>query len=162
MVEVIVAMVLLSALLGGVLSAVEMSARTQRGTQVRLMAVSLASDLMEEVCGTAYWDPDLGGGFGVGADEDPSDRSTFDDVDDYYAWVESPPTFRDGTPIPGAEGWTRRVIVRWVDPADPSLVVWSETGVKLVVVRAERDGVVYSELSRLRTRALDAAQETGG
>ena len=151
-VEVLVALVLLSMMLGGVLSAVELSARTQHGTADRVLARSLAADLLDEVCSMPYED-DVYGEFGIGVDEDPGDRSTFDDVDDYHGWLRNPPEFRDGSPIPGTDGWQRRVFVRLVDPANPNAILGVESGGKLVIVRVSRGGVVYSEMARLRTRS---------
>ena len=158
-VEVLVAMVLLSMMLGGVLSAVELSARTQYSTADVAIARSLAADLLEEVCGQPYVDPVDPNESGLGADEDAGDRSTFDDVDDYHGWMQKPPLHADGTPIPGAAAWQRRVFVRLVDPSVPDLVVGAESGGKLVIVRVSRGPVVYSEMRRLRTQTWDRFTE---
>lgn len=154
-VEVLVAMVLLSMLLGGVLSAVELSARTQYSTADMAMARSLAADLLEEVCAQPYVDPADPNEAGLGADEVAGDRTTFDDVDDYHGWMQKPPLFADGTPIPGAGAWQRRVFVRLVDPTVPDVVVGSESGGKLVIVRVTRGPVIYAEMKRLRTQTWD-------
>lgn len=158
-VEVLVAMVLLSMMLGGVLSAVELSARTQHSTADLAMARSLAADLLEEVCGQPYVDPADPDESGLGADEVAGDRSTFDDVDDYHGWMQKPAEFADGTPIPGADAWQRRVFVRLVDPSAPDVILGTESGGKLVIVRVSRGSVVYSEMRRLRTQSWDRFTE---
>ncbi|MFG0243766.1 MAG: hypothetical protein ACF8R9_13350 [Phycisphaerales bacterium JB054] len=158
-VEVLVAMVLLSMLLGGVLSAVELSARTQHSTADIAMARSLAADLLEEVCGQPYVDPADPNESGLGADENASDRSTFDDVDDYHGWMQKPPLLADGTPVPGAEAWQRRVFVRLVDPSAPDVILGTESGGKLVIVRVTRGTTIYAEMSRLRTQTWDRFTE---
>lgn len=154
-VEVLVAMVLLSMMLGGVLSAVELSARAQHSTADIATARSLAADLLEEVCAQPYVDPADPDESGLGADEDAGDRSTFDDVDDYHGWMQMPPLFADGTPIPGVGAWQRRVFVRLVDPSAPDVIVGAESGGKLVIVRVARGPVVYAEMKRLRTQTWD-------
>ncbi|MFG0258926.1 MAG: prepilin-type N-terminal cleavage/methylation domain-containing protein [Phycisphaerales bacterium JB041] len=158
-VEVLVAMVLLSMMLGGVLSAVELSARTQHSTADVAMARSLAADLLEEACGKPYVDPADPNETGLGADENASDRSTFDDVDDYHGWMQKPPLFADGSAIPGAAAWQRRVFVRLVDPSDPNVILGTESGGKLVIVRVTRGPVIYAEMSRLRTQSWDRFTE---
>lgn len=157
MVEVIISMVLLSMLLAGVLSAVELSARTQHSTAVIITGRTLAADLLEEICDAAYADPVNANEFGPGADEDASDRSTFDDVDDYHNWSESPPAAADGALVTGASAWTRNVSVRWVDPLDPQTSAFGESGAKLITVEAVRAGVIYASVSRVRTRGWDQA-----
>jgi len=161
-IEVVLAMVLLSMMLGAVLSAVELSARTQHSTADATYARSLAADLLEEVCGFAYADPAGAAEFAVGGDENAADRSTFDDVDDFDGWSESPPIQSDGTPVPGSDGWTRIVNVKWVDPLDPSIESVTETGAKRVQVGVSRGGVTYAVITRIRTAALDASADTGG
>lgn len=161
-IEVIVAMVLLSMMLGAVLSTVELSARTQHAAADRTYARSLAADLLEEICDYPYDDPSGAAEFDVGADESASDRATFDDVDDFDGWSESPPIRSDGTPVPGAGGWTRSVVVKWVDPLDPSNGSVTETGAKRVQVGVSRGGVTYAVISRIRTAALDASADAGG
>lgn len=49
----------------------------------------------------------------------PTDRTTFDDVDDYHDFSESPPKDRLGNPLAGYDGWSWRALVERVDPADP-------------------------------------------
>lgn len=160
-VEVLVAMLLLSMLLGGVLSAVELSARTQHSTADRVYARSLAADLLVEIAGKPYVDPADDAESGLGVDEVAGNRSTFDDVDDYHGWIKSPPQDASGNALPDSAGWQRRVFVRLVDPTNPDVVTGTEDGGKLIIVRVSRGGVVYSEMSRLRTLAWDRATGVG-
>lgn len=156
LVEVIVSMLLLTAVLGGALSAVTLSARGQNSTSDALTARMLAADLLEVICDFPYDDPADNTEFDVGGDEVDADKTTFDDLDDFHGWTETPPSRMNGTAIPGASAWTRTVTVEWVDPLSPSTTSGSESGAKLVTITVERAGATYASMSRVRTRALDA------
>lgn len=53
--------------------------------------------------------------FGLEPNEDATDRTTFNDVDDYHGFSMSPPTYRDGTLISGFDGWTVSVSISTAD-----------------------------------------------
>jgi hypothetical protein len=83
------------------------------------VSTQLAEELLEEVR-LRRWDeltptpPRAVGGFGVvGTDdgEDPADKRTFDDVDDFNGWREAPPTDPVMRPLPGFEDYHRSVAV---------------------------------------------------
>lgn len=117
-------------------------------------ALLLAQDLTAEILQQAYADPVAGiGSFGLDtAEAVPGDRSLFDDVDDYDGWSASPPQYRDGTVIPGTEGYERVVSVAWVNPDDLLGVSGSETGVKRIVVTVEHQSRTIVSLSAYRTK----------
>lgn len=99
----------------------------------------LAGALVEEILTLRYEDPDVSGNIGPGSDETGTgDRTLFDDVDDYHGWSATPPERRDGTAIPGFEGWERTVTVEWVDPADLDETLSSESGMKRITVTVRR------------------------
>lgn len=109
---------------------------------------------MAEILQQAYADPVFGiGSFGLAAAEAATgDRSLFDDVDDYNGWQAGPPQYRDGTVIPGTDGYERLVSVAWVNPDDLLGVSGSETGVKRILVTVEHQGRMIVSQSAYRTK----------
>jgi Tfp pilus assembly protein PilV len=63
---------------------------------------SLARDMMDEIYGKAFEDPD--GAVGSFGTEESLPRSNYDDVDDYDVWSQSPPVDVNGTAYNGAGG----------------------------------------------------------
>ncbi|MEM7310237.1 MAG: type II secretion system protein [Planctomycetota bacterium] len=75
-----------------------------------------ADSLLEEIVSRAFEDPDLPAG-SFGAEE--SARASFDDVDDYDGWGDSPPTALDGTALGGDPNYKRVAEVHSVTEANP-------------------------------------------
>ncbi|MBU1086278.1 MAG: hypothetical protein KKD05_02030 [Candidatus Omnitrophica bacterium] len=83
-------------------------------------AADLADDLMEEIKGRRFDEnkfPDepvnlssIGPDFG----ENPNNRSTFDDIDDYNNWSKHPPQSLDGLVLTDFKDFTRSVSVKYV------------------------------------------------
>lgn len=117
-------------------------ARGQHTLAFQSQARCLAHSLLQEVLTRQYADPGGGSGFGLDADELASDRSTFDDVDDFHGYSESPPTLADGSAIDGFDDFGWVVKVEWVSMLSyPGGVVGSDNGLKHVVVTVMHDGV---------------------
>jgi type II secretory pathway pseudopilin PulG len=141
----IVGLMLVSAtnLLGGVVRSRAVSGNTAK-------AVLLAQEMLCEISGVAYAEATTPL-FGPEAAENTGNRSLFDDVDDYNGWTESPLKTRDNATIANTSGWTRNVVVAWVDPAAPSTTVGSDQGVKRVTITVQSSGQSLARLSALRT-----------
>jgi len=115
------------------------------------LAEHLAIDLLWEAVTSSYREPDvavdqtvtnLDGGvveiippiseqitvFGTEANEADGTRRNFDDIDDYNGWTSTPPQTKNGTTIPGFEGWTRSVNVIHANLSNPDNPDGSETG----------------------------------
>jgi len=125
-----------------------------RGAQYD-QAHALAHGLITEVLTMPYEDSDLatvslglesGEGSGVV-------RFDFDDVDDFHNWSASPPQHADGNEMVELIGWSRSVIIEWVDSNDPTLPVVTETGIKRITVTAGITGQVEVSLVAYRTIA---------
>ncbi len=90
---------------------------------------------MTEICQNPYNDPAGTGTLGPPASEvtNPATRNLYDGVGDYNGWTESPPEFKNGTTIPNFTGWTRSVVVAYLNP---STMATSSTdlGIKQVTV----------------------------
>ena len=114
------------------------------------IATSLARDLMDEIIGKGFNDPDGGSIWGPEAlqGENANDRATFDDADDYDGWSKNPPEDVSGTDYDGAGStpnysrFTRAITVENVlendfnttssDITDPKRIIvtvsWQEAG----------------------------------
>ncbi len=111
----------------------------------------LAQQLLAEITPLPYWDP-VGGGaiLGPGGPEVTGNRSLFNDVDDYHKWSASPPQRKDGGIIAGFDGWTRSVMVEWVDPRNLKSVRSSETNLKRITITVSRGKKVVATMVTLR------------
>ena len=153
LVEVVVASAIVSVLLVAALTTAVSARVSYYKLAERNRALQLAQTLMAEILQQAYADPAAGPtSFGVGADETATDRSTFDDVDDYGGWVACPPTNRDGSVIPNAADYEQRVTVNWVSPTDLTVIAVANTGVKRIQVTINRQGRKVITLTAYRTQ----------
>ncbi len=164
LVEVVMSTLVVSVTLVAALHAVGGARLAQQTSDDRARAMTVAEGLMNEVLQCAYDDPDGTGVFGPDPDEDADRRVTFDDVDDYDQWTESPPADRAGAALPGLDGWERRVRVVYVAraallPASIVLATGSsgppaeDTGLKRIRVTVLRDGRTMAVLDALRSSA---------
>ena len=142
MVEVVVATLLTGVVVVGALNVMGGAIKTRHSTLVHLDGPMLANELLAEVLGKPYEDPDTPGG-SIGLDSgEVSTRSTFDDVDDYDNWVETPPIDTTDTAIAGYTGWTREVQVTY-RRRDTAGSWFSETGLRQIHVQVTApDGTV--------------------
>ena len=152
LVEAVIATLIVGVAFVAVINTVGASRATQIKTAQQGHALLLAQDLMTEILSLPYEDENPGG-LGVEGTENSSDRSTFDDIDDYHNWLGDPPAAADGVSIAGADGYLREVKVRWVDPASPDTTSGTETGVKRIRVIVKRGSAKLVALRALRTNA---------
>ena len=120
----------------------------------RAIALGLADDLMAEILPLPYSDPSDTPVFGIESGEAAAGpRSTFDDIDDFNGWNQSPPTTRDGVVIPNRTNWRHRVTVTRVVPTNPAQTTSGTTdqGAKLIRVTIEFRGHVLAEQVAVRT-----------
>lgn len=151
LVETAIATVLVGGLFVVAMNMVGASRITQSRYADREQALLLAEDLLNEILNQPYEDPDGGIAFGIEVGETLTLRTSFDDTDDYHGITEAPPADADGNAIPGAERFSRSVVVQWVEQDDPETVSPSETGIKQVAVTVTLAGKTMAELSGLRS-----------
>jgi type II secretory pathway pseudopilin PulG len=164
LIEATVSVLVVGVMLVAALNTVGLTRTSESRLVERAHALRLAQDLMAEILLQAYADPIGGlGSFGPGSSEAATgNRSLFNDVDDYHGWSATPPQQRDGTPLTEYTGFTRRVSVDWFNPANLSLKVASESGVKRITVTVEQAGRVVVQLHAFRTSAwLDPLELRG-
>ena len=155
LVEASICTVIVGVILVAAIATVGASRRAQKSAADRATAHLLAGDLLAEITSKSYSEPDGPGPFGVDGGELPSTRASFDDVDDYAAYVESPVTAPNGAPIPGLGNWSRSVVVEFVSPVPPHPVSATDTGAKRVTVSVTANGTVLATRMAVRAAAAD-------
>lgn len=97
--------------------------RSAKNMEQITSATQLSAQLMEEIC-LRKWDSltprppvYIAGKSTLGPDpgETASDKRTFDDIDDFTGWTESPPRDPMMNPLPLFAAYTRTVTVSYVD-----------------------------------------------
>ncbi len=136
LIEVMISIVLVSTIL---LVSVTASANLMRNNQQRrdtALGQQLSSQFLDEISSLDFRDR-VEPSYGLETGEIGSDRTTFDDVDDYHGYVISPPTHRDGTTVENFDGWTVTVAVWPVNPDATGITTTDATAqspLRLVVV----------------------------
>lgn len=161
--ETIVAAALVSILAAAAINLASSAAYTRRLTADRARGVELARALMAEIDSQAYLDPSasIEAAYTLGpdaAETGTSDRSAFDDIDDYHNWNDTSPRAKDGSALSGFTGWARTVSVAWVDPSNLLATVVTERRAKRITVTVTHNGVTVSSLVTVRTYARDTAE----
>jgi type II secretory pathway pseudopilin PulG len=159
LVEAVICIMIVGLTLVAAMQTVGASAKSRTITQRRATGAMLAQDLMAEIVAQPYADPDGLNQLGLEAGEVFGDRSTYDDVDDYDGYTESPPRDQSNNVIPGFTGWRRTVKVDPVDPASPDTVRLLESGAKRITVIVHYGDF---EAARLRAVRTSAADDAGG
>lgn len=137
--EIILAIIIITT--GVVMLIRAMSAMIRGSTDIENIDIttSLARDMMDEILGKGFDDPDQPGSFG----REENRRNKFDDVDDYDGWRKNPPEDVDGNRYDGKKGrpnytrFTRSVIVENVPEDDfntPTPPGDGTTGAKRIIV----------------------------
>lgn len=151
-VEVTISLVIVSVVLVAALSTVGASQAMRFRSDRRSRGLLLAQDLMSEILRVPYEDPDQTPVNGLEPEEGSTDRTDFDDIDDYGGWVGSPVVHVDGTPVLNAAGFQREVSVEWLNATDFLLTSGSETGMKRIRVKITAGGQEIVTLETMRAR----------
>lgn len=111
-------------------------------------ATELASGMMEEVK-IQRWDEINGGESAVlGKDTgETNNKTTFDDVDDFNNYMESPPLYPDGAPMDEFGQYSRRISVFYVD--ENVAVSTSTTFRKLVTIEILKEGTLLYKVNTI-------------
>lgn len=156
LVEVVIAMAVLGIVLVSLLQGSAVSLTIQVNTSQVVSAGALARELLDCVCALPYDDPDGDAGPGLDAGELAADRTTFDDLDDFDAWSESPPSRPDGVAMPGMALWARTIEVENVDPSTLAATLPNDDrGAKRIAVSVWREGKLLATIERYRYSAAD-------
>lgn len=103
LIELVIFIVVVSVALVGILSVMDITTKSSADPQVRKQAIAIAESLLEEVMLKEYANPS-GGYTGT-------DRSQFDDVDDYNGYTASPAVDVSGAALPTTGAYAESVAV---------------------------------------------------
>lgn len=163
LVECILSILVLSGLLIAGMRAVEVGARMRSSASDDARAAALAEGMLAEVLSNYVGEPSTGlvgglvtGLLGLDVGENSARKQTFDDIDDFSNWSESPPQYADGTAMSGYSGWTRAVKVENVTVANPAVTSGSRTGLVRVTVTVTTRRGKQVVLVALRADAMQA------
>lgn len=152
MVEVAISSLIVGVMLVASLRVVGQSFLTQRLNADRATGTFLANSLLNEALQLSYMEPGLtSSAIGRNASELATNRSNYDDVDDYHNYTESPPKAKNDTVLTDFTGWQRSVTVQWVNNANLTQVVSSESGVKRVTVQTRLNGTLVATATGFRS-----------
>ncbi len=153
-IEVAMSSLLVGAVLVASMRVTGQALMVQRDRAHMSTAAFLAEGLLSEILLLPYMEPGLNNSaIRREAGEPANDRSTFDDVDDYHDYTESPPKSMENEPLPGFVGWERSVVVQWVNPNDLNRTQGGESGVKRVTVQVHRNGQLLATAIGIRSNA---------
>lgn len=148
--ECVAASLILAVIAVAAVRAAAGAAATQAASSRSVTATLLAQSLLSEIERTPYIDPSKPATLGRDAGESASNKTAFDDVDDYDGWSESPPQDANGNAIPNTTGWTRKVSVIWSDLGPVLEGRNGDTGLKLITVDVYFKSKLVRSLQSLR------------
>lgn len=149
--ETTMATLMVGILLAGSLASFARIRGMQQDMVMMEQANLLALDLMNEILSFPYSEPGVTT-VSTGPEVGESSRSLYDDVDDYNGMSEASALTRSGTAIPGASQYRRRVAVYFVQPANPSVISFTNQGSRIVVVLVDRNGQQVFSLLGYKTQ----------
>lgn len=161
LVEAVLSMLVLAVLATASLSAISQSRAARLAVDEQSMGSMLARSLLSEIAALPYMETGSTT-IGLDAGENASDKTAFDDVDDFNGFSETPCGGLDGKTIDGTDGWERAVVVAWVPVSATTTATTTDTGLKRFWVTVKHNGRVVTRLSALRGKAWDNMLTAGG
>jgi len=157
LVEAVVSSVIVGTMMVAALGTVGASRVGQYKTSQGSRGQLLAQSMMAEILSQSYREPVDVPVFGPELPaEQGNGRASYDDVDDYHGWSASPPQNKDGSEIPGLDGWRRTVTVEWVNPFDLEEVESFETSIKRITVTVSHNGMEVGSAVGVRSSAFES------
>lgn len=153
LVETALSIVLVGGVFVASMAAVGASKTGQGFVADRAKARHLAQDLMTEILVLPYEEREDAPIHGREGGEAGLDRRVLDDIDDYDGLDDDPLRTRDGSEKAVLAGWSRQVVVDFVQPADLTTTSGTDLGVKRITVFVSKSGVELASLVAVRTRA---------
>jgi hypothetical protein len=151
-VEVVVSMAIIATSVAASLRAFGSYSIGRRAFEERAVAMELANQLMAEINQLPYEEAGSNT-IGIDASESTSNRSTFDDIDDYHNWDVSPPRNRANTSLTQYDGYRQAVQVAYETtiPSPPG-GTWAAGAFKRITVKVYKDGKLLATLVTVRSR----------
>ena len=141
--EVLLSSIILAVIIVSAMKLFANLGRSRQGVIGQDASNYLALQMIEEIKQQYYTDPAVENEDGPGADETGSNRSAFDDVDDYDEWSSRPPQDRDGNPLNQYAELLREVEVQYVSANDFTQTAGSDEGfkeIKITISRQDTEG----------------------
>lgn len=157
LIEATISLVIVSVVAVAGLGAVSIARKSRASINDTILARTYADLVMAEVLSKRYRDAaEPGNPLGPDSADDVAGlwARLADDVDDYDGFTISPISDATMQALSGGE-WGAGISVSWVDPADPTQVVASESGVKRVTVGVFKGNRVVLRVKALRTIGAD-------
>lgn len=151
LIETMVAMVIVALLAAAIGGASGVILGTEREADESSVATELGMALLEEITALPFDDPAGSASLGPDLGEwgPPTDRSLFDDVDDYTVWDGSYPLQqKDGTAI-DLPGYTRDVTIQYVGSGLATMSM-TPTDYKQITVRVYKQGTLVGTFGSVR------------
>lgn len=161
-VETVLSVILVSGVIVAALNSVGAAITGRQFADRRARGQLLAESLLTEIMATAYTDENNLGTQGLESGEAGTDRTNFDDVDDYKNQTDAPPTNRDGSALAEFGQWSRSVTVALVDPLNPGAISLTDEGVKRVRIIVKCNDVQVASLTAYKTRTDPVAGKSKG
>jgi Tfp pilus assembly protein PilV len=158
MVEAVISIVIVGTMLVAALDTVGAAVTSRYKTLWRVQGQQLTRALLSEILPLPYQDPNQDPNvptlvLGCEAGEASANRATFDDVDDFNGYQQTPPQALDGSALTNESTWSWSVTVEWVNPLSPGgAAVPAETKAKRITVTVVRNQVPVATLVGLRTK----------
>ncbi|HEX3356361.1 MAG TPA: hypothetical protein VHS31_05200 [Tepidisphaeraceae bacterium] len=153
MIEATVSVLLVGVMLVASLMTAGQATLVRTGQQDAARAQTLANELLAQIVQNAYEQP--GVTTTVLGPEAGETRATFNDIDDFNGWTESPPADLSGAALAGFAGWTRAVVVEWITPSVAGTdftTSATETGLKRITVTVTAPSGRTASAVALRSR----------
>jgi len=138
--EAAISVAIVGILMASSLTAMGQIAKARRVQAERRSAYELNLQLMTEILSQYFVDPGSN-----------TTRATFNGVNDYNGYTESPPTRKDGTVLSDYSSWTRSVVVTYVNPNNPANALAGSTLQSITVTATAPSGKKYM-LTGLRSQ----------
>ena len=133
---------LIGVVLIGAMNLAGYATRGQIDNKERAQAKLLADALLAEILELPYQEPTATPVFGA---ESGEVRATYDDVDDYKVFADSPPVNKQGVALAGGTGLTRSASVTYAEPDNFLATSSTDKGIKRIAVSvtAVRNGAKF-------------------
>lgn len=157
LIEATISLVIVSVVAVAGLGAVSISRKTRMSINDTLLARTYADLVMTEILSKRYRDAvEPGNPLGPDSSDDVLGlwERIADDVDDYAGHTITPISDVNMNAL-SSGNWGAGVAVTWVDAADPTKEVSTESGVKRITVGVFKGDRVILRVSALRTLAAD-------
>jgi Tfp pilus assembly protein PilV len=151
LIEVTISVIIVGTLILASLLSSGAASRSSRSARERATALALGRSLMSEILMQSYIEPTQTASFGLETGESGTNRTGYDDVDDYHGLNETTVSTRSGTALTNMSGWTRTVTVEWLDSSNFANTSASDQNVKRITIAVKKSSTTILTLKAIKT-----------